>query len=210
MKRLVLFVLVVFGIYSYASVFDDVAVINKGVDGYIVGKQLTQNQQQLLKEKSVPNSNPNVKSFLANKDLLIAVNAQNLKVLAINKRYHQISQENIQKMMSRLIYDYEEPTAMAHEKMIYWIWDADGKKLSEDDLKAWKDSLNDKNKKTLADFVKKDNSNSKKKADFNPYVSVKLSADKPIIQKQEKPELIDAYLIISSDKLITSTVALAK
>jgi len=204
-KNILLGVILTFGINGFAGIFEDVATINKGIDGYVVGKTLTNGQQKTLENNGLKSDNPNVRKFLANDNLLIAINAKNLKVLAINKRYNQIEQKQVKSMIGNLIHDNDEPTAMAHDKMIYWIFDAKGEKLTEDDLKKWKNSLKDDSKpNSLADAVKKD-FNKKEKVDFNPYLSVKLSSDQPMMTKQEESKLANVYLMISSDKLITQT-----
>lgn len=68
----------------------------------------------------------------------------------------------------------------------------------------------EKNSTSLADFLNKApettaNTKSDKKVEFNPYISVKLSSDQPMMTKQEEPKLANVYLMISSDKLITET-----
>lgn len=146
-KILIAVICVAFSSSLQASVFEDVASINKGVDGYIVGKALNQEQQKLLETKGLKSDNPNVKKFLATDDLLIAINAKNLKVLAINKRFQQIKQDEVQSLIGGMIHDHEEPTAMAHDKMLYWIYDHKGVKFSEDDLQKWKDSLKKEDEK---------------------------------------------------------------
>ena len=212
-KSLLMFVCSLFMASSIqADIFNDVENINKGIDGYVIGKSLTEPQKQLLETKGLKSDNPNVKKFLANDDLLIAINAKNLKVLAINKRYSKIEQNDVKGLIGNLIHDYDEPTAMAHDKMIYWIFDDKGVKFSEDDIKKWKDSVkkdNMRNSNSLADFINKENTQTNKsddkKVEFNPYISVKLSSDQPMMGKQEDPKLANVYLMISSDKLITTT-----
>lgn len=186
------------------SLYSKVEKIDKGIDGYVLGKELSQKQKELSVNNAIKSDNPNVSKFLVGKDLLIAINSSNNKVIAINKRYNQIQKDSIKSMIGSLIHDYEEPTAMAHDKMIYWIYDSNGEKLSEDDLKLWKDSLKVKsNSATLSDVLKKGVGTND--VDFEPYISVKLSSDQPMMSKEEEEKLANVYLMISSDKLITNT-----
>ena len=200
--------LVLISLNLNAGIFEDVEKINKGTDGYVIGKTLTKDQKGLMEKNGLRSDNPNVRKFLASENLLIAVNSKNNKVLAINKRYKQIEQSKVKSMIGNLIHDNDEPTAMAHDKMIYWIYDGKGEKISEDDLKKWKDSLKENKTKatSLAGFLKKAPEVEKKeKVEFNPYISVKLSSDQPMMSKVEEPKLANVYLMISSDKLITTT-----
>lgn len=192
-----------------SDLYDKIASMQKGIDGYIIGKSLTKEQLDKATTNMIKSNDPKVIKFLDGQDLLIATNSSNNKVIAINKRYSKISQEKIKGMIGNMIHDFDEPTAMAHNKMIYWVFDENGKKLSEDDLKAWKDSISGKPTEgmALAEAV-----NVKKKdVDFNPYVSVKMQSDQPMMgeNKDEKEtKLANAYLMISSDKLIKETTGL--
>ena len=212
LKKIILTVVfVVLSTNLQAGIFEDVENINKGTDGYVIGKVLNKKQKELLETKGLRSDNPNVRKFLANENLLIAINSKNLKVLAINKRFQQIKQEKIKSLIGDMIHDYDEPTAMAHDKMLYWIYDNKGIKFSEDDIKKWKDSLKEtSNTKSasLADFLNKaplQKTSKNKKVEFKPYISVKLSSDQPMMTKQQEPKLANVYLMISSDKLITET-----
>ncbi len=205
MKRLIASIVLFAGLNLQAGVFEDVEKINKGTDGYIVGKALSDDQKVLMEKNGLQSDNPNVRKFLANDNLLIAVNTGNNRVLAINKRYDRIDPSVLKSVISELIHEHEEPTAMAHEKIVYWIFDADGRKFTEDDLKKWKEKIGKKSSgaTTLADFVA--NGPDDSKVEFNPYLSVKLSSDQPFMTKQKEPKEANAYLMISSDKLITAT-----
>lgn len=196
-----------------STVFEKIESMKKGIDGYIIGKALTSEQQKNATENMLASTNPSVMKFLDGKDLLIAVNSKNKKVLAINKRFNQATPEQIKGIIAHLIHDYDEPTAMAHNKLVYWIFDKDGEKLTDEDMKQWKDALLDKKDPSmpLAEAVNKE----KKDVDFNPYISIKLQSDQPMMGEEinkdiEKKDakLANAYLMISSDKLIKSTTGM--
>jgi hypothetical protein len=204
MKSIVLTCLL--GVALFGGIFEDVASFNKGVDGYVVGKALTEEQKALLEKHGLQSDDVKVRKFLASDHLLVAVEAKSLKVLAINKRYNQIDQQQIRSMIGNLIHDYDEPTAMAHDKMIYWIYDDKGEKLTQDDIKKWKESLKSKSADSLADMLKSKDTTHTKTEEFNPYLSIKLSSDQPMMSKQKEEKPANAYLIISSDKLITTAM----
>jgi len=192
-----------------AGIFEDVEKIDKGIDGFIVGKALTKEQIAIMNKNGLKSEAKSVRKFLAKENLLIAVDSKNFRVLAINKRFNQIEKSRLKSMIGNLIHDFDEPTTLAHDKMLYWIYDANGEKLSEDDLKRWKGSVKKEHSTNLADFVKSEmKEEPKKEIDFNPYVTVKLSSDQPIMTKQEKELPANIYLMISSDKLIKSVTDL--
>lgn len=195
-----------------SSIYEQIEKMQKGIDGYIVGKALTSEQQKIAVKGMITSTDPTVAKFLDGENLLIAINAKNKKVLAINKRFNQATSEDIKGMIANMIHDYDEPTAMAHNKMIYWVFNKDGEKLSEDDLKNWKDAIKGKTNPNmpLAQAVNIE----KKNVDFNPYISIKLQSDQPMMgeikeeDKKKEIELANAYLMISSDKLIKSTTGM--
>lgn len=189
-----------------SDLYSKIENMKKGSDGYIVGATLTKEQQEKAKTNAIKSNNPKVTKFLDGKNLLIAINSANNKVLAINKRYDNVPQKTVKGMIGEMIHDFDEPTAMAHDKMIYWIYDENGNKLTEDDLKAWKDKISGKPTQgmALAEAV-----NMKKKdVNFNPFVSIKLQSDQPMMSEVEEEKLASVYLMISSDKLIKDTTGI--
>jgi len=140
--------------YLFGDLFEDIEKLNKGIDGYILGKNLNIIQTELFKKNSVQSDNPNVVKFLDGENLLIALNKTNLKVIAINKRFNQIDSNITKNLISKLIYEHSDPTVEVHEKIIYWIFDKNGNILNEIDIKEWKDSLKANNQQTLVDAVK--------------------------------------------------------
>ncbi len=187
------------GLLSANGIYEKVENMKKGVDGYILGSTLKKEQQN----NSIPSDNDKVKKYLVNNDLLIAINVKNNKILAINKRFNAVKQLEIKSMIGSLIHDYDEPTAMAHDKMIYWVYDKNGKKLTEDDLKNWKDSLKvAKTKLPLVEAIKVDT----KQVDFDPYISIKMTSDQPMMSKVEDEKLANVYLMVSSEKLIQNAM----
>jgi hypothetical protein len=197
--------------YLFGDLFEDIEKLNKGIDGYILGKNLNIIQTELFKKNSVQSDNPNVVKFLDGENLLIALNKTNLKVIAINKRFNQIDSNITKNLISKLIYEHSDPTVEVHEKIIYWIFDKNGNILNEIDIKEWKDSLKANNQQTLVDAVKGvEIKNSK--TDFNPYLTVKLTSDQILIKNKfdlnttSESNLSNIYILISSSQLINETV----
>ena len=191
--------------HAKSDMYKTIESINKGLDGYVIGKELTAAQKKLSGKNILKSTNSHIKRFLANDNLLIAINAENNKVLAINKKLSNLNKNNIKALIAEYIHKFEEPTAMAHDKMIYWVYNKEGQKIAEDELKQYKDSLKVKAKSvSLAQAVNMDT----KKVDFDPYVSVKLTSDKGLMSKAKEEEIANAYIMISSDKLISKILGI--
>lgn len=190
---------------NVSDLYTKIANMKKGTDGYIIGEVLTKEQEAKVEANMIKSSYPKIINFLDGKDLLISINKKNKRVLIINKRYQNMDQASIKGMLGNMIHDFDEPTAMAHDKMVYWVFDENGDKLTEDDLKAWKDNISGKatSGMALAEAVNL----KKKKVNFNPFVSVKLQSDQPIMSEVKETKLANPYLLIKSDKLIGLTNA---
>jgi len=204
-KVVVLITSVVSMLSGSTDLYNQVEKMNKGLDGYIVGKALTAKQQKSITKNSIASNNKNIFKFLVNDDLVIAINKNNNRVIAINKRYKSLAQEDVKKMIGEFIFKYDEPTAMAHDKMVYWVYDKDGTKLSENDLKKWKNSLKVKNTGLpLAQAIHATG----EKIDFNPYLSLKMNSTEAIMTELKEPKQSTVNIIVSSDRLIQDTTGM--
>ena len=175
--------------------------------------QMTQDYEKKGDKLVATSKEKKVVKVIDGENLLIALNKTNLKVIAINKRFNQIDSNITKNLISKLIYEHSDPTVEVHEKIIYWIFDKNGNKLNETDIKEWKDSLKANNQQTLVDAVKGiETNNAKAKTDFNPYLTVKLSSDQILIEnkfylnKTSESNLSNIYILISSSQLINETV----
>lgn len=208
MKRVFKLAMLVAGIVSVLSgsnMYNQVEKMNKGLDGYIVGKILTKEQQKLITKNALASNNKHILKFLVDDNLIIAINKSNNRVLVINKRYVNIDQKAVKEMISKFIYEFNEPTAMAHDKMVYWVYDKNGKKLSEDDLKKWKNTLKVKN--TGLPLAKAVNTTTEN-VDFNPYLSFKMNSTEGIMTELKEPKPSTVNILVSSDRLIQDTTGM--
>ena len=209
MKRVFKLVMLVAGMVSMLSgstdMYDQVEKMNKGLDGYIVGKTLNKEQQKLVTKNALESNTKYILKFLVDDNLIVAINKSNNRVLAINKRYVNIDQKEVQEMIGKFIYEFNEPTAMAHDKMVYWVYDKNGQKLSEDNLKKWKNTLKVKN--TGLPLAKAVNTTAEN-VDFNPYLSFKMNSTEAIMTELKEPKPLTVNILVSSDRLIQDTTGM--
>jgi hypothetical protein len=187
------------------DMYDQVEKMNKGLDGYIVGKTLNKEQQKLVTKNALESNTKYILKFLVDDNLIVAINKSNNRVLAINKRYVNIDQKEVQEMIGKFIYEFNEPTAMAHDKMVYWVYDKNGQKLSEDNLKKWKNTLKVKN--TGLPLAKAVNTTAEN-VDFNPYLSFKMNSTEAIMTELKEPKPLTVNILVSSDRLIQDTTGM--
>lgn len=192
---------------AYADLFTTVESINKGLDGYIVGKTLTAEQQALVEKNSIKSDTTKIKKFLVGTDLLVAIDAKTNRVLAINKKLSNMDKATVKALIAEYIHKFDEPTAMAHDKMVYWVYDKNGVKIQEDDLKKYKDHIKGEADQSLS--LAENLNKPKEKVDFDPYLSVKLSSDQALMSQPKEPVPTNAYIMISSQKLISEVLNIA-
>ena len=186
------------GFASMESMADKIASLNIGMDSYIIGKELTQDQKETAKNNNIPKAVSGTYKFKDGTTFVVA-SKDGDKVLVLYKSYESVDNKKIRTLFGGAMIDFGDPTAMAHDKLVYWSYDSQGKKLSEEDLQAFKDKIAGEPKGgTLAETLKKEPAANK----FEPYVSVKLSCSKEIMTKEIVYDDATAYLLMSSSKLI--------
>lgn len=204
-KSALLFLAFVVSASAQSNLFDKVASLKIGLDGYTLGKALTDKQQAKARENILKSNIVGIYKFVDGSKLIVA-DENTHKVVVIRKDFKDLTAESLRGVVSQTFFLYDEPTTLTHSKMFYWIFDANGKKYTEEEWDAYKKylSANDtgaahgqKNNKPLIDMVKKP----AKKQDFNPLISVKLSSSKLIDDKSEFKDGT-AYIMISSEQLL--------
>ncbi len=109
---------------------DAVARLRIGLNGYVVGALLNQTQNSRAKENLVEDPYPGTYKF-KDGDIFVVADTSTGMVLAIYQLFESVSAEKLQELVSDLMREFGEPTAMAHEKIIYWAYGKKGK-ISED------------------------------------------------------------------------------
>lgn len=103
----------------------EVAALQLGFDDYVIGKQLTEQQkdfaQKNLEKKSVKGS---YKFYDAG--VFVVVSSKNDMIIGIYKENAAATKDDVKTMIGELMMRFEEPTTMAHDKMIYWAFGKDG------------------------------------------------------------------------------------
>lgn len=195
---LAFFILTTFGFSSSTTVSDKIADLNIGLNNYIVGKKLTDEQIIIAKANNIEKVVPGTYKF-KDKDIFVVASKFDDRVLVIYKSYSKVDKKKIHSLLGSAIMDFGDPTAMAHDKMVYWSYAADGSKISEDQLQAYKDEINGKpSSGTLIESINKKVS----AKNFEPFVTIKLSCSKEIMSKEVLFDDATAYVLFSSSKLI--------
>jgi hypothetical protein len=132
---ILLFVSVVFMQTGYAHTMETdlaarVAALKLGMNGYIIGSRLSAEQKKNALANVSQDSYPGTYKF-QDGELFVVAATEDDTVLALYQRNDAADLDQAKLMISGLMGLYGEPTAMAHDKLIYWAFTREGK-MSED------------------------------------------------------------------------------
>lgn len=190
---------------AQSNLFDKVASLNIGIDGYTLGKALDENQQAKARNNLVQGNVTGIYKFMDGKKLIVA-DEKTHKVVVIRKDFKDLDQKALRGVITTVFFKYDEPTTLTHSQMFYWAFDENGKKYTEEEWEEYKKYVSatdtgaahgQKAHKPLVELVK----TPPKKVLFDPLVSIKVSSSKLIDDKSEYTDGT-AYIMISSEKLL--------
>lgn len=160
------------------DLFSRVERLNIGRHGYVLGAVLNSGQ---LKTAAQNPLDAGVKDTFKFKDGTLHVVAQKTtnRVLVIYEQWEAATRKTLQDLIGDLYLNFDDPTVLAHDKVIYWAYTKEGK-ISSTVFEAAR-----KEKKTL-DIL----------------ATIKCISDLLIMEKQAGPQRGQAYYIISSDPIL--------
>ena len=160
------------------DLFVRVAKLEIQRNDYTLGKALTDKQKETAQHNAVDAASPGTYKFKDN-ELYVVVDKATDRVIIIYERYEPASREKIRELVGDLFFVFGEPTVAAHDKTIYWAYDADGK-MSEKTYKEAKDQ------KKVPGFL----------------ATVKLNSSHSIVNSTDPVKDGHVYYIISSEPLL--------
>lgn len=104
----------------------EVASLELGMNGYTIGTKLSAEQKKISSTHLLNDAYEGTYKF-SDGELNIVVAQQDDTVLALYQRNEGAGVDQTRKMISGLMGMYGEPTAMAHDKLIYWAYNGAGK-----------------------------------------------------------------------------------
>lgn len=107
-------------------VASEVAVLELGFDSYVLGKPLTDRQKETAKKNPIKKVLKGTYKF-KDREIFIIAAVKNDIVLGVYKEYPETSSQQLKNIIGTLMLEYGEPTATAHDKIIYWSYDKNGK-----------------------------------------------------------------------------------
>lgn len=160
------------------ALLDQVENLNIQRSGYTLGKTLDAGQIAIA--RTHPEKAALEQTFkFRDKNLFVVAQKHTNRVLVIYEAVEKATQEVVQGIIGDLYISFEDPTVLAHDKVVYWAYTNKGKVSSQ-----------------MFDSAKKN----KKPLDI--LATIKFVSDIKIMKKQEKAVSGQAYYIISSDPVL--------
>ncbi len=148
--------------------------------GYTLGQRLDSTKLKALKKSPEKDSYPGTIKMIDN-GLIIVIDKKNQIIVAVSKRVKGAASNELKALVNELMLLFGEPTAVAHEKIIYWAYGKNGKITDEAYNKA------------------------KDTGKLEVLATVKLNSSKRIFKvTSDKKEKADVYVIMSSEPLISA------
>ena len=163
---------------EFTDLYTRVEKLNIRRNDYTLGKVLTDKQKQTARRNAREKAVPGTYKFKDN-DLYVVADKAKDRVLILYERYEPASEKKIRELVGTLFFDFGDPTVMAHDKIIYWVFDEKGKISAEHYRQA---KANREPLKTLA--------------------TVKLDSSREIMDDSDPEEEGRVYYIISSEPIL--------
>ena len=172
------------------SLLDTVVALKLGMNGYIIGQKLDTAQKEIAEKHPVEGGYQGTYKFVDN-GLYVVVDQKTDRILALYKQEKHADRNQLKSMVAELMNQFDAPTTMAHDKILYWAFNRHGAVSEEDFNRAKK---------------------VQQTAELNIVATVKLNSEMEIAADPEEentetiqsktPETGSIYFIITSDPLV--------
>jgi hypothetical protein len=163
-----------------ALLFERVEKLNVQRQGYVLGAALNPEQRKIAFANPMDAAAPDTVKF-KDKNLVVVVQKSTHRVLVLYEEFEALTQPEIQDLIGDLYLQFDDPTVLAHDQVVYWAYAEKGKITAKEFDSARQDK---KNLKILA--------------------TVKCISDINIMEKGKDKDLSSGhvYYIISSDPIL--------
>ena len=163
---------------NLSNLLGQVERLNISRGGYTLGKALTDGQRATAKKHPEEAANPWTFKF-EDGDLHVVADKATDRVVILYERYEAITKKKVRALVGALYIDFGDPTVMAHDTIIYWVFGPEGKLTREQYKKAKQAS-----------------------GKLNILATVKLNSSMKIMGDSTRLEKETLYYIISSEPVL--------
>lgn len=112
----------------------EVSKLAIGYDDFIIGRKLTDEQKTLATQSTSKKTIKGTYKF-RHGDFFVIADRKSDIVLGLLKEKKNAGREDVKKIIGELMMIHQEPTLMAHDKLVYWAYDEEGR-ISEQEFEA--------------------------------------------------------------------------
>lgn len=160
------------------KLFKQIEALKLERQGYVLGAKLSKAQLKIAQANPEEATAEGTFKFKDDTLHVVAQKGSN-RILVIYEQFKDADQKAVQQVVGDLYIRFEDPTVLAHDKIVYWAWNQNGK-ISTKEFDAAKEQ--------------------KKKLDI--LATVKYISEIKIMEKKEASQTGEAYYIISSDPIL--------
>ena len=164
----------------------ETAALELGFGTYHLGKVLTEEQKQKAETTPIDKALRGTYKF-KDEDLYVVASLAEDRILGLYKEYPEISMDELKGIIGGLMFDFGEPTTMAHNKLIYWSYNKNGK-ISQDEFEFARQNGGSPSLVTV-------------KFSSSELIDMDTLSSKEAEKKENEEKMTSAYVIISSDPL---------
>ncbi|MCP4118697.1 MAG: hypothetical protein GY737_25545 [Desulfobacteraceae bacterium] len=166
------------GADDLSDLFKQVEKLGIGRQGYVLGAVLDKDRRAMAAANPIPSTASGTYKF-RDRGVNLVVDRESHRVIVIYEHFEAVSRKAVRELTGALFLDFDEPTVMAHDSLVYWAYDRHGKVTTQ------KYDMAREGEQKLEILA-----------------TVKLNSEIPIVKKQEESSPGTAYYIISSNPLL--------
>ena len=172
-----------------------VQTLQLGFGSYVLGRELNNEQKKFAENHLLPVAESKGWTYkFQDEDIFVVADKKTNLILGLYKKQEKASRRDVKAMVGDLMMNFDEPTLMAHDQMIYWAYDKKGKISQELFMIA------------------------RETGDLETLATVKFSSTEPIFREVKKSDKVDEtiktedktsdiYVIITSGPLSSFFIA---
>lgn len=119
------------GLKELHEIAKEVEKLQLGFGDYVLGSKVNAEQKKQAGKNNIEKTLPGTYKFVDGEVFVVAKSDDDL-ILGIYKDYPVATREDTKQLVGDLMMRFEEPTTMAHDKVIYWAFNQNGK-IKEDE-----------------------------------------------------------------------------
>ncbi|MBU0465128.1 MAG: hypothetical protein KKD21_12205 [Proteobacteria bacterium] len=108
------------------DLFEQVETLKLERNGYVLGAALNNGQMKTAKANPVDATSKDTFKF-KDKNLYVVAQKTSNRVLVMYEQFEAASQKEIQSLIGDLYMSFDDPTVLAHDKVVYWAYTEKGK-----------------------------------------------------------------------------------